>query len=213
MSKGYAENEVGLRHTWTNVPLGLETCHACETCHGDKVEEYLSDTEHDHGFGDDHLRNGTVSRETKCNRRRLRCRHVDGRELTSSSKLTMPWFPLPMPENEVGLLDGLKRSTRPATVSESPMRSWRGFGVVEDLEREVVAAYSPRSPTDGWNHALQIAALPTRPNCHLPCRTQCIILSILLFPVDLQKYYSSDPLSPPRELTVRVSSSRARTVP
>jgi len=33
----------------------------------------------------------------------------------------MPWFPLPMPENEVDLLDGFKRSTRPAMVSEKPM--------------------------------------------------------------------------------------------
>jgi hypothetical protein len=44
-----------VQRTWSNVPLGLETGHACETCHGNKVEEYLRNMEHDHWFGDDHL--------------------------------------------------------------------------------------------------------------------------------------------------------------
>ena len=77
--------------------------------------------EHDHWFGDDHLRNGVVSRGAKRDRQRAHCQDRGRRDLTSSSKETMPWFPLPMPENEVDLLDGFKRSTRPATVSEKPM--------------------------------------------------------------------------------------------
>ena len=55
----------------------------------------------------------------------------------------MPWFPLPMPENEEDLLDGFKRSTRPATVSEKPMpyASSQGIGYRGGSgEREVVAA-------------------------------------------------------------------------
>jgi hypothetical protein len=56
----------------------------------------------------------------------------------------MPWFPLPIPENEADLLDGFKRSTRPATVSEKPMAyaslEGRGWDIVEDLEKERVAA-------------------------------------------------------------------------
>jgi hypothetical protein len=49
----------------------------------------------------------------------------------------MPWFPLPMPENEVGLFDGFRRSTRPATVSEKPMlyAASSGLNIVGDLER------------------------------------------------------------------------------
>lgn len=62
---------------------------------------------------------------------------LSGRELTLSSKETMPWFPLPMPENEVDLLDGFKRSTRPATVSEKPMLcvSLDGSGGSEEREK------------------------------------------------------------------------------
>ena len=65
------------------------------------------------------------------------------RELTSSSKETMPWFPLPMPENGVDLLDGFKRSTRPVTVSEKPMlyTSLEGIGYRGGSgERDVAAA-------------------------------------------------------------------------
>ena len=72
---------------------------------------------------------------------------VGRRGLTSSSKETMPWFPLPMPESEVNLLDGLKRSTRPATVSEKPMPYASSEGIryregsgEREVEKEVVAA-------------------------------------------------------------------------
>ena len=64
--EGYVGSETGSRRTWTDVPLGLETCYARETGHCDKVEECLRDMEHDHRFGDDHLRNGIVSRGTRC---------------------------------------------------------------------------------------------------------------------------------------------------
>jgi hypothetical protein len=47
---------VGVGRTWANFPLGLETCNACETSHGDEVEEYLGGSEDNHGFGNDHLR-------------------------------------------------------------------------------------------------------------------------------------------------------------
>ena len=119
--EGRKQNGVEVWRTWANFPLGLETGYACETGHGNKVEEYLGDSEHDHRFGDNHLRERVIRRGAMVGGRRVRCRHVSGRELTSSSKETIPWFPLPMPENEVSLLDGLKRSTRPVTVSEKPM--------------------------------------------------------------------------------------------
>lgn len=62
---------------------------------------------------------------------------MDERELTLSSKEMMPWFPLPMPENEVDLLDGFKRSTRPAMESEKPMFNVirEGLGWTEEGER------------------------------------------------------------------------------
>ena len=43
-----------------------------------------------------------------------------------------------MPENDVDLFDGFKRSTRPATVSEKPMlyAASSGLDIVGDLERE-----------------------------------------------------------------------------
>ena len=132
-----------MRRTWANVPLGLETGHACETGHGDKIEEYLRRMEHDHRFRDDHLRNVIISRGAGRGRPQAHCRHIGRRELTSSSKETIPWFPLPMPENEVDLLDGFKRSTRPVTVSEKPMpyASLEGIGYRGgSREREVAAA-------------------------------------------------------------------------
>jgi hypothetical protein len=48
-------------------------------------------------------------------------------------------------------------------------------------------------------------------NCHLRCQIQGIILSVALFAADLPKYSFSDPPSPPRELTVRLSSSLLHT--
>ena len=54
----------------------------------------------------------------------------------------MPWFPLPMPEKEEDLLDGFRRSTRPAMVSERPMAG--GDGMWWGMRREEVAAASLR---------------------------------------------------------------------
>lgn len=61
VSERHVGSETGVRRTWTNFPLGLETGYACETGHGDKVKEHLRDMKHDHRFGDDHLTNGIVS--------------------------------------------------------------------------------------------------------------------------------------------------------
>jgi hypothetical protein len=70
-----------------------------------------------------------------------------------------------MPENEVDLFDGFKRSTRPATVSEKPMpsaSSGGGLDIVEDLERERLLLRNQRS------RRIQCAADPrfsTFPHC------------------------------------------------
>jgi hypothetical protein len=73
-----------------------------------------------------------------------------------------------MPENEVDLLDGFRRSTRPATVSEKPMlyASWGGEGldIVGDLERERLLLRNQRGRRT--MDALQIAGFPTLPGCH-----------------------------------------------
>lgn len=87
----------------------------------------------------------------------------------------MPWFPLPMPENEVDLLDGLRRSTRLATVSEKPMSYvrlvWIGYrGGSEEKEMEV---YVERELLRGLRgrfgqataYALQIAGFPRLVGC------------------------------------------------
>jgi len=66
VSGGYARSKGNVQRTWANIPLGLETGHACEAGHGDKVEERLRDTEHDHWLGDDHLKSGILSRGAGC---------------------------------------------------------------------------------------------------------------------------------------------------
>jgi len=81
----------------------------------------------------------------------------------------MPWFPLPMPENEVDLLDGFRRSTRPATVSEKPMpnASLEGGWISWGIWRERLLLRD-RSRDLRTINALQIPAFPHCRSLFLP---------------------------------------------
>jgi len=105
----------------------------------------------------------------------------------------MPWFPLPIPENEVGLLDGFKRSKKPATESEKPM----SYAILEGIGYRGGSRERKRLLLRSWRGcSLTMACTADRrlshtARQHLPCLTQRNAITYFhLFATDLLKSFS-----------------------